>query len=860
MISNNMKNDNKPMLINRQRMLEMLKAGLAVNSYRFTRQAALSWMTVFPGDLEINLLYAAALAGEKRFTHAAPVLEKILRADPEFDDAASLGEDVFVQCAPELLPLVSGIKKSLGSKAKFMAKVPEWGFQIARLRSALTENKVDDAQKILQEIIQYTESNVLVCFYHLLVTDKMGEKTALLNLARLYHTRWPDNLQISLLLANQLMEQGETDEAIKLLHLCAANDPAAQVPNRIWGPGFAYMPLYPGDMQIEFDMPIPAEVAGKLGLNHLAAGVPNSRTESSSTHVRSEVSSFDGYKVIPTTEEPYPQHPKVQPETKKQKSQFIVEVEESLKKVALDLSKPVLTQTDERFPVYILLSMRAGLKKQFGSSGANLVLDEMKTLSSSIQKRIGWSTLVFLPDSLAICGKYNITPVDRLDPWQIKLALVDLDKALARTGERIGAVLIVGGDEVIPFHRLPNPTEDADLNVPSDSPYGALDTNYFVTDWPVGRLPGEKGSDVGLLLEHLRNTNGYHTETASTGSFIDALLKLVFFWSRSLSDNHVNIGYSASVWRRSSLAAFRPVGEGRNLYITPNGRTKSFDVKLLSNAQIGYFNVHGIEDGSEWYGQKDPVENESGPDYPVALKPNDLERITNAPRIVFCEACYGGHIFSKTEMQSNALSMIGKGVLAMIGSTTISYGSVNTPLIGADLLGYLVLKHLKEGLPIGTALLKAKVEFVREMNRRQGYLDGEDQKTLISFVLYGDPMVSYDETISKTKVTPRELSHPVVKTISDVATFDQKSELITPKMIAQAKSMVRDYLPGIENAEVRVRNQQFLRQNGKKTAMQSGRVVVSFSKQVKLSERTHKQYARVTLDKNGKLVKLAVSR
>ena len=91
------------MLINRQRMLEMLKAGLAVNSYRFTRQAALSWMTVFPGDLEINLLYAAALAGEKRFTHAAPVLEKILRADPEFDDAASLGEDVFVQCAPELL-------------------------------------------------------------------------------------------------------------------------------------------------------------------------------------------------------------------------------------------------------------------------------------------------------------------------------------------------------------------------------------------------------------------------------------------------------------------------------------------------------------------------------------------------------------------------------------------------------------------------------------------------------------------------------------------------------------------------------------------------------------------------------------
>jgi hypothetical protein len=72
--------------------------------------------------------------------------------------------------------------------------------------------------------------------------------------------------------------------------------------------------------------------------------------------------------------------------------------------------------------------------------------------------------------------------------------------------------------------------------------------------------------------------------------------------------------------------------------------------------------------------------------------------------------------------------------------------------------------------------------------------------------------------------------------------------------------MARDYLPGIENAEVRVRNQHYNQRNGKKTTQQSGRVVVSFSKQVKQAEHIHRQYARVTLDKQGKMVKFSVSR
>jgi hypothetical protein len=68
-----------------------------------------------------------------------------------------------------------------------------------------------------------------------------------------------------------------------------------------------------------------------------------------------------------------------------------------------------------------------------------------------------------------------------------------LDKVFAKKGEMIGSLLIVGGPEVVPFHRLPNPTDDLDDEVLSDSPYSTRDSNYFVPEWPVSRIPGGKG-------------------------------------------------------------------------------------------------------------------------------------------------------------------------------------------------------------------------------------------------------------------------------------------------------------------------------------------------------------------------------
>jgi len=99
------------------------------------------------------------------------------------------------------------------------------------------------------------------------------------------------------------------------------------------------------------------------------------------------------------------------------------------------------------------------------------------------------------------------------------------------------------------------------------------------------------------------------------------------------------------------------------------------------------------------------------------------------------------------------------GSMGFVGSTVISYGSVGTPLIGADLLGWQFWKNLKDGQTAGEALMQAKIALVKEMTQRQGFLDGEDQKTLISFVLYGDPLVGYEVKAAEAKTMVRYKNH-----------------------------------------------------------------------------------------------------
>ena len=165
--------------------------------------------------------------------------------------------------------------------------------------------------------------------------------------------------------------------------------------------------------------------------------------------------------------------------------------------------------------------------------------------------------------------------------------------------------------------------------------------------------------------------------------------------------------------------------------------------------------------------------------------------------------------------------------------------------------------------------MRAKIGLAQEMAKRQGFLDGEDQKTLISFVLYGDPLVALDSG-QKLKKSYRALKQLPFRIVSDHKTDDMPVREVSQTVLKEMKELVAPYLPGLEDVQVVISSQydpqasaegeEVVGADSKAKKTADGHVVITFSKSVRTATRIHRHYARATVSPEGKLIKLAVSR
>ena len=930
----------------RHLFLRLAQAAVHLGHTRFTRQACLTWLAAYPGDLPVNLLYALTLLQEGRPEQARPVLARLCQADPEYLEAiqACLEAEKRLCVQSESQPksrsrTTSGPRIStseaqgwviaLGGetdveRAPMDSPPPQetadtdWSQKVRQARQALEANagigesnlNLEQAETALHSALANNSSTPLVGVTHLRVLKAMGSPAeSIRSLAEFYRERWPDCLQFQMILAEALVEAGRDDEGVALLHQAAARDITGQVATRLWGRGHAYRALWPERLELVLDMPIPAPVAAALGWNQLPDGsstttVPEANDMPPAVPaVQSFAKSLDSPPPLKTN--PTPAEADPQELDEKLRPIFIAipetlrSVQAELEKVAGRLHQPDLARSDGRFPVYVVMTTRRGLETQYGSQVPAIEL-EMQRLIQAVQARRDWRAMLFYADEGLSSEVRAARPTD---PWALKLAITDLDAYLGRKGEMIGAVLIVGGPEVVPFHHLPNPVDDADDYVPSDNPYATRDENYFVPEWPVGRLPGGTSKDPGALLGLLKSLTERQTALArSTRGGSPAWWMALLNWllrrqDSSLPTKHKrpSFGYSAAAWRNASQMVFRPIGEANALRISP-----PLGASALPSGRLAYFNLHGLEDAVEWYGQSESsAQDGSGPgspgenssEYPVAVRPEDIINSGHAPEVVFSEACYGAHILGKTIEEALALKFLQAGSQAVVGSTCTAYGSISTPLTAADFLGQAFWNSLKQGSPAGEALRRAKVSLAREMHRRQGYLDGEDQKTLISFVLYGDPLAQPLGQVRQTKgpyrpTMRRPLRPPRgVKTVCDRTRQEDQDNPVPQEVVEYVKSIVEQYLPGMEGAQVALSHEhtdctldvhqcptgQLLVKSQGKSAVPSTQTpavepsmlnhrVVILSKEVSGAVHVHHHYARITLDEQNRLVKLVVSR
>lgn len=923
----------------RSDLIFLLRTALSVGEVRFARQAAYSWLAYYPGDLPVKLLYARALEGAGNEKHALAVLESMLLLDPEDLDAwKALSRLARKSHRPDgrssktalLLADSEAAIEALGGPATAHGLQPSWAKSVRQGRAALVVGDLSAAEEQIHRALVVEPLPALVAAIHMRVALQRMPTSGIEALATHYHQRFPSLQVPALVLGSCLVQGGASEKGVALLHQSAAQDVSGQVSGRLWGPEHPYQDLWPDQMEAPLELLIPAGVAAALGWNRLedvinrpgsgaAAAVQNGPT--ATVGAQADPSSYmdktapigpkspeieNAGATIPVITLGGPQQPAGARSTHELDSrsspqpytipETLRPIQAELERVAANLKRKQLARADGRFPVYVIFTTRQGLEKQYGSAATEEIERALKRLAAAISARPDWSALVLYADDPDCTSTLSLRAARPEDPWSLKLVISDLDAVLARQGEMIGALLIVGGPEVVPFHLLPNPVDDGDAEVPSDSPYATQDENYFIPEWPVGRLPGGASRDPQALLSGLNKIITRHTELARKIAWhtrwLARVRNLFSFQSMRVRPSW---GYTAAVWRRASLSVFRPIGEPHAMLVSPpkqstvpsNNRPRRGQ---FPEARLGYFNLHGLPDASEWYGQKDPADQTNQLDYPVALRPQDVINSGRAPQVVFSEACFGAHIVDKDIEEALALKFLASGSQAVVGSTCISYGSVTTPLIASDLLGQAFWKYLRENLTVGEALRRAKIHLAREMNRRQGYLDGEDQKTLISYVLYGDPLAHYSPEAPRTKAILRPVDRPnMVKTICDrtpdalspttaVPHSPTEANPVSPEMLAQVKNLVEQYLPGMRDASM-----TFSRAHagctgqghtcptyhfGAKTqpVAEPQRSVVTLSKAVSMPAvgatppRTHQHYARLTLDNQGQVVKMSVSR
>lgn len=372
----------------------------------------------------------------------------------------------------------------------------------------------------------------------------------------------------------------------------------------------------------------------------------------------------------------------------------------------------------------LVVSSRKRLVERFGQRGLDRISRALESYRRCLSKRGITLELAFVDDASSM-SEYGLKPARRVTAVSVKRAVDRIIARLARPTRASVSLLILGGGEVIPYFELSNPTFDSDGFVPSDNPYGCQPgaesaKKCLLPERPVGRMPDGNGSSVGLLLSQIENAS------ATTSS---------------LSGPNGSLGYTAAVWKKASGQVRSDLGWRGRLRVSPPLSHADVKASWFSRKSFLYFNLHGSDRGSHWLGQE-------GTKFTTALLPVNVKRFNRGKTVVLTEACYGAIEMRRRKETSIALAFLATGSPCVVGSTCVAYGALVPPLSEADLIAVHFFRNAKKGMRLGEALVNARAQLAASAVSKQGYLDEDDRKTLLQFVLFGDPTL---------KIQPRSL-------------------------------------------------------------------------------------------------------
>jgi len=327
-------------------------------------------------------------------------------------------------------------------------------------------------------------------------------------------------------------------------------------------------------------------------------------------------------------------------------------------------------------------------------------------------------------DDSAAMKALGVTPISgKITAHKIKRAIDDLWKQLAPE-----YLVLFGGQDIVPMFVVNNPnyssTGDHDKKVLTDSPYATSFPSYLVPDRVIGRIPDVVSDrDPGWFVDYLATATGWQ--------------------ARPISFYRETYAICCDEWKSPGKKCMQYIPKPlRDLFLSPPTRDVFVSARDRLSARLHMIQCHGSPMDTKFYGKK------TGGPFLQAITSATLKRRLQPATVVATGCCYGAQVFSPKDPKARkrgqwpvASTYLRKGALGYVGSTMIAlHDPVNMLL--ADQIVAEYLHSVLKGASIGRALLDAKQIYLRRLIFEQHYgLDVGDEKTLIEYVLLGDPSI-----------------------------------------------------------------------------------------------------------------------
>ncbi len=379
--------------------------------------------------------------------------------------------------------------------------------------------------------------------------------------------------------------------------------------------------------------------------------------------------------------------------------------------------------------IKLSVTVRSTLARKYSVASLAAIQQALSAWIAADKARGITTVHVALDDPVAMAAQGVKAVKGKVTAVRAKQAVDALAKRLAPE-----YIVIVGGDDVLPYFHVRNPSfdpkGDSDPTVPTDNPYacsgpyraGSL-KSYLVPDRVVGRLPdlpaNAGAGDPAAIVGFLKTATNWKSKPKS-------------FYATAYST-------CCEEWKGAGLATMRYLGlpEADLMISPPTGDASLASRKRLARP-LHFTKGHGSEIDAHFYGQK-------GKSYPEVLVSASVERHAGAGTLVGAMCCYGAQVYSPSDPAATppgalpiSLSYLRTGATGFMGSTKIAWVG-DTEMMCADWIVAYYLKKSLDGASTGRALLEAKQDYLQYLVKQGQTPDTADEKTMIEFVLLGDP-------------------------------------------------------------------------------------------------------------------------